>query len=121
MCVVASSVQPHQQDHRPLATPSLVPLLKCLLGLAGKFSVAAADWAVQKLIKKITKNNIVKNVILLNIKILCLCCRFDRTISVDTPDIKGREQIFRVHLGKLKLEKIIEHYSGACWLEQCLL
>jgi AFG3 family protein len=39
-------------------------------------------------------------------------CRFDRTISVDTPDIKGREQIFRVHLGKLKLEKIIEHYSG---------
>ncbi len=26
--------------------------------------------------------------------------RFDRTISVDNPDIKGREQIFRVHLGK---------------------
>lgn len=29
--------------------------------------------------------------------------RFDRLITVDTPDIKGREQIFRVHLGKLKL------------------
>jgi ATP-dependent 26S proteasome regulatory subunit len=39
-------------------------------------------------------------------------CRFDRTISVDTPDIKGREQIFRVHLSKLKLEKALEHYSG---------
>lgn len=39
-------------------------------------------------------------------------CRFDRTISVDTPDIKGRVQIFGVHLGKLKLEKEIEHYSG---------
>jgi AFG3 family protein len=38
--------------------------------------------------------------------------RFDRTISVDTPDIKGREQIFRVHLSKLKLEKALEHYSG---------
>jgi hypothetical protein len=33
---------------------------------------------------------------------------------VDTPDIKGREQIFRVHLGKLKLEKSVEHYSGVC-------
>jgi hypothetical protein len=31
---------------------------------------------------------------------------------VDTPDIKGRVQIFGVHLGKLKLEKAIEHYSG---------
>lgn len=40
------------------------------------------------------------------------CCRFDRTISVDTPDIKGREQIFRVHLAKLRLEKALEHYSG---------
>jgi ATP-dependent 26S proteasome regulatory subunit len=38
--------------------------------------------------------------------------RFDRTISVDTPDIKGRDQIFRVHLSKLKLEKALEHYSG---------
>ena len=31
--------------------------------------------------------------------------RFDRTISVDAPDIKGREQIFRVHLRRLALEK----------------
>jgi SpoVK/Ycf46/Vps4 family AAA+-type ATPase len=42
-------------------------------------------------------------------------CRFDRTISVDTPDIKGRDQIFKVHLGKLKLEKAIEHYAGEGW------
>lgn len=39
--------------------------------------------------------------------------RFDRTISVDAPDIKGREQICRVHLRKLALEKDLEHYSGA--------
>jgi ATP-dependent Zn protease len=31
---------------------------------------------------------------------------------VDTPDIKGRDQIFRVHLAKLKLEKALTHYSG---------
>eukprot|EP00879_Flechtneria_rotunda_P002988 GHRR01003206.1.p1 GENE.GHRR01003206.1~~GHRR01003206.1.p1 ORF type:complete len:552 (+),score=200.64 GHRR01003206.1:1409-3064(+) len=37
--------------------------------------------------------------------------RFDRTISIDTPDIKGREEIFRVHLAKLKLEKPLTHYS----------
>jgi ATP-dependent Zn protease len=43
--------------------------------------------------------------------------RFDRTISVDTPDIKGRDQIFKVHLGKLKLEKSMEFYSGAQLLE----
>lgn len=29
--------------------------------------------------------------------------RFDRQISIDKPDIKGREQIFRVHVGGLKL------------------
>jgi cell division protease FtsH len=29
--------------------------------------------------------------------------RFDRQISIDKPDIKGREQIFRVHLKNLKL------------------
>ena len=29
--------------------------------------------------------------------------RFDRQITVDRPDIKGRDQIFQVHLGKLKL------------------
>mmetsp|Transcript_7855 Transcript_7855/g.13510 ORF Transcript_7855/g.13510 Transcript_7855/m.13510 type:complete len:862 (-) Transcript_7855:907-3492(-) len=37
--------------------------------------------------------------------------RFDRTISVDAPDIKGREQIFRVHLGKLKLVREVKFYS----------
>lgn len=31
--------------------------------------------------------------------------RFDRLITVDTPDIKGREQILRVHLTKLKLAR----------------
>jgi AFG3 family protein len=31
--------------------------------------------------------------------------RFDRTISVDAPDIKGREQIFRVHLARIALER----------------
>jgi len=30
--------------------------------------------------------------------------RFDRQISIDKPDQKGREQIFRVHLKKLKLD-----------------
>lgn len=46
----------------------------------------------------------------------CVPPSFDRTISVDTPDIKGRDQIFRVHLGKLKLEKPLEFYSGECEL-----
>eukprot|EP00197_Chlamydomonas_leiostraca_P001991 CAMPEP_0202857522 /NCGR_PEP_ID=MMETSP1391-20130828/427_1 /ASSEMBLY_ACC=CAM_ASM_000867 /TAXON_ID=1034604 /ORGANISM="Chlamydomonas leiostraca, Strain SAG 11-49" /LENGTH=796 /DNA_ID=CAMNT_0049536333 /DNA_START=393 /DNA_END=2784 /DNA_ORIENTATION=+ len=36
--------------------------------------------------------------------------RFDRTITVDTPDIKGRVQIFRVHLAKLKLTKELDYY-----------
>ena len=31
--------------------------------------------------------------------------RFDRQISIDKPDIKGREQIFRVHMKNLKLAK----------------
>jgi len=31
--------------------------------------------------------------------------RFDRTISVDAPDIRGREQIFRVYLKKITLER----------------
>ncbi|MDX2195315.1 MAG: ATP-dependent zinc metalloprotease FtsH [Cytophagales bacterium] len=34
--------------------------------------------------------------------------RFDRQISIDKPDIKGREQIFRVHMGLLKLEEDVE-------------
>lgn len=37
--------------------------------------------------------------------------RFDRQISIDRPDIIGREQIFRVHLSKIKLDKAVEHYS----------
>lgn len=37
--------------------------------------------------------------------------RFDRQVSIDRPDINGREEIFRVHLKKIKLDKPIEHYS----------
>lgn len=37
--------------------------------------------------------------------------RFDRQISIDRPDIKGREQIFQVHLAKLKLDKVATFYS----------
>lgn len=37
--------------------------------------------------------------------------RFDRTITVDNPDIKGREQIYRVHLSKIKLVKEVGFYS----------
>lgn len=37
--------------------------------------------------------------------------RFDRQITLDRPDIAGREQIFRIHLDKLKLEKPIEYFS----------
>ena len=37
--------------------------------------------------------------------------RFDRTISVDAPDIKGRAQIFGVHLKKLKLERAVDYYA----------
>lgn len=37
--------------------------------------------------------------------------RFDRQISLDRPDINGREQIFRVHLAKIRLDKPVEHYS----------
>ena len=37
--------------------------------------------------------------------------RFDRQISIDRPDITGREQIFCVYLEKLKLDKGIKHYS----------
>lgn len=38
--------------------------------------------------------------------------RFDRQISIDRPDIIGREQIFRVHLAKIKLDQAVEFYSG---------
>ena len=38
-------------------------------------------------------------------------CRFDRQISIDRPDITGREQIFRIHLAKLKLSKPVDYFS----------
>ncbi|KAH6555711.1 hypothetical protein KP509_1Z234000 [Ceratopteris richardii] len=37
--------------------------------------------------------------------------RFDRQITVDNPDIKGREQIFQIYLKKLKLDKPGTYYS----------
>ena len=37
--------------------------------------------------------------------------RFDRQIGLDRPDIVGREQIFRVHLAKVKLDQPVEFYS----------
>lgn len=37
--------------------------------------------------------------------------RFDRTISVDNPDIKGRAQIFGVHLARLKLLRAADYYA----------
>nr|GLL36980.1 ATP-dependent zinc metalloprotease FTSH 10, mitochondrial-like [Ipomoea trifida] len=37
--------------------------------------------------------------------------RFDRQISIDKPDIKGREQIFRIYLNKLKLDQDASYYS----------
>ncbi|KAL8525676.1 hypothetical protein ACS0TY_015062 [Phlomoides rotata] len=37
--------------------------------------------------------------------------RFDRQISIDKPDIKGREQIFRIYLKKIKLDEKPAFYS----------
>ncbi|KAG0606378.1 hypothetical protein M758_9G136400 [Ceratodon purpureus] len=37
--------------------------------------------------------------------------RFDRQISIDRPDINGREQIFRIYLQKLKLDQDPVYYS----------
>nr|XP_043610105.1 ATP-dependent zinc metalloprotease FTSH 8, mitochondrial-like isoform X2 [Erigeron canadensis] len=37
--------------------------------------------------------------------------RFDRQITIDKPDIKGREQIFNIYLKKLKLDEEPSHYS----------
>ncbi len=34
--------------------------------------------------------------------------RFDRQIGVDRPDIKGREEILRVHLRKIKMSKAVD-------------
>jgi AFG3 family protein len=38
--------------------------------------------------------------------------RFDRQVLVDRPDIKGRREIFAVHLKGIKLEGEIEEYAG---------
>lgn len=38
--------------------------------------------------------------------------RFDRQITLDNPDIKGRQAIFRVHMKPLKLAQSIDEYSG---------
>ncbi|CAL4953718.1 unnamed protein product [Urochloa decumbens] len=37
--------------------------------------------------------------------------RFDRQIAIDKPDINGRDQIFRIYLKKLKLDKEPSFYS----------
>eukprot|EP00899_Mesostigma_viride_P011799 jgi/Mesvir1/2061/Mv02318-RA.4 len=37
--------------------------------------------------------------------------RFDRQISIDCPDIKGREQIFKRYLEEKKLDKEVDHYA----------
>ncbi|OAY74152.1 ATP-dependent zinc metalloprotease FTSH 8, mitochondrial [Ananas comosus] len=37
--------------------------------------------------------------------------RFDRQITIDKPDIKGREQIFRIYLKKIKLDNDPPFYS----------
>ncbi|GAB2235021.1 hypothetical protein Droror1_Dr00004298 [Drosera rotundifolia] len=37
--------------------------------------------------------------------------RFDRQISIDKPDIKGREQIFQIYLKKIKLDHEPSYYS----------
>ncbi|KAJ3703316.1 hypothetical protein LUZ61_007021 [Rhynchospora tenuis] len=37
--------------------------------------------------------------------------RFDRQITIDKPDIKGREQIFRIYLKKIKLDNDPSFYS----------
>ena len=43
--------------------------------------------------------------------------RFDRQISIDKPDINGRDKIFRIYLKKLKLDKEPSFYSQrlAAW------
>ncbi|KAA8549291.1 hypothetical protein F0562_000975 [Nyssa sinensis] len=37
--------------------------------------------------------------------------RFDRQITIDKPDIKGREQIFQIYLKKIKLDNKPSYYS----------
>ena len=38
--------------------------------------------------------------------------RFDRQITVDKPDLKGRKEIFKVHLREIKLEDSIEDVAS---------
>jgi AFG3 family protein len=38
--------------------------------------------------------------------------RFDRQITVDKPDLKGRKEIFEVHLKNITLEGPLEDYAG---------
>jgi AFG3 family protein len=38
--------------------------------------------------------------------------RFDRQITVDKPDLKGRQDIFKVHLAGIKLDKDMDDISG---------
>eukprot|EP00899_Mesostigma_viride_P005639 jgi/Mesvir1/15076/Mv14720-RA.1 len=48
--------------------------------------------------------------------------RFDRKISIDTPDIKGREQKLRIYLGRLKLDEVRLHtarFAGANVRHMC--
>jgi AFG3 family protein len=37
--------------------------------------------------------------------------RFDRQITVDKPDIKGRDQIFQIYLKTIKLDRVPSYYS----------
>ncbi len=39
--------------------------------------------------------------------------RFDRQISIDKPDLKGREQIFKVHLKPIKISPVVDAYKLA--------
>jgi cell division protease FtsH len=39
--------------------------------------------------------------------------RFDRQISIDKPDLSGREQIFKVHLKTIKLSETVDVYKLA--------
>jgi cell division protease FtsH len=39
--------------------------------------------------------------------------RFDRQISIDRPDLKGREEIFKVHLGPIKVSESLDIHKLA--------
>ncbi|MEN9697147.1 MAG: ATP-dependent zinc metalloprotease FtsH [Bacteroidota bacterium] len=39
--------------------------------------------------------------------------RFDRQISIDRPDVKGRQEIFKVHLGPIKISESLDIYKLA--------